>query len=142
MPAKSAARRTRLAALRSDERTLVFYESPHRIVEMLADIADTFGKNRPVCVARELTKLHEALYFDTAATLAARAATDVDMERGELVVVVGGQTAEPQVLEGSAEKILEVLLSELPAAQAAKLTARITGLPRKDLYELAVRSSS
>ena len=137
LPQKAAARRARLDALRSDARTLVFYESPYRLRETLADIIASLGGERQVCIARELTKLHETVYFGTASMLAARARDDADMSRGELVIVVSGQAEEVPVVAEDVQRILGILLAELPAAQAAKLAARITGVARKDLYELA-----
>ncbi len=140
LAAKSNRRRERLLELVREQRTLVFYEAPHRCQETLQDMATVLGGQRRIAVCRELTKLHETSYYGDLATLAAQAAEDTDMSRGELVLVVAG--AEPVANDGLAidtEKLLSVLLDELPASQAAKLAARITGGNRAALYELAVQ---
>ena len=90
LPAKPAARRKALEALAPGTRTLVFYEAPHRLKESLDDLAAVLGAARPAAVVREITKLHEQAYRDTLGALAGRAERDVDMCRGEAVVVVQG----------------------------------------------------
>jgi 16S rRNA (cytidine1402-2'-O)-methyltransferase len=140
LAAKSNRRRERLLELVHEERTLVFYEAPHRCQETLQDLATVLGGQRRIAVCRELTKLHETSYYGDLATLAARAAEDTDMSRGELVLVVAGaEPAADDALPVDTEKLLSVLLEELPASQAAKLAARITGGNRAALYELAVQ---
>jgi len=138
--AKASKRRERLRELLHEERTLVFYEAPHRCQETLNDMVAVFGSERRIAVCRELTKLHETSYYGDLASLAARTSEDPNLSRGELVFVVAG--AEPAASEAvaiDAEKLLSLLLEELPASQAAKLTARITGGDRAKLYELAVQ---
>lgn len=138
--AKASKRRERLRELLHEERTLVFYEAPHRCQETLNDMVAVLGGERRIAVCRELTKLHETSYYGDLASLAARASEDPNLSRGELVFVVAG--AEPAASEAvaiDAEKLLSLLLEELPASQAAKLTARITGGDRAKLYELAVQ---
>jgi 16S rRNA (cytidine1402-2'-O)-methyltransferase len=143
LPAKTAARRERLTTLNRDERTLIFYEAPHRLAEALEDIAVVFGSDRASVVAREITKQFETFYYGTAQELAIQATQDPDMRRGEIVIVVGGapkQTASGQTAD--TEKILRTLLEELSPAQAAKLTAKLTGEKRSDLYDRAVALSA
>lgn len=138
--AKPNKRRERLRELLREERTLVFYEAPHRCQETLQDMVTVLGGQRRIAVCRELTKLHETSYYGDLATLAARAAEDPDLSRGELVLVVAGaEPAADNALAVDTEKLLSVLLDELPASQAAKLAARITGGNRAALYELAVQ---
>lgn len=143
LPAKAAARRRALSALAAESRTLVFYEAPHRVQDCLADLAAVFGDGRAVVMARELTKKFETTYRGTAAELAARAAQDADMSRGEIVIVVQGAqaSAETEKDSAAAQSVLRVLLEELPVSQAAKLAARITGAGRNELYELALALS-
>jgi 16S rRNA (cytidine1402-2'-O)-methyltransferase len=90
-------------------------------------------------VCRELTKRFETTYAGTLAELGAHAAQDENMARGELVVVVAGNTAPapPAVME--AEQVLRALLEDLPPSQAARIAARLTGATRGELYEHAVR---
>jgi 16S rRNA (cytidine1402-2'-O)-methyltransferase len=140
LPAKGNRRRERLRELLREERTLVFYEAPHRCPETLQDMLTVLGGERRIAVCRELTKLHEASYYGDLATLAARAIEDHSLSRGELVFVVAG--AEPvteSALSVDAEQLLSILLEELPTSQAAKLASRITGQDRAALYELAVQ---
>jgi 16S rRNA (cytidine1402-2'-O)-methyltransferase len=139
LPAKSEARRTRLQELTSEARTLVLYEAPHRIEDMLQTAAECLGSDRRAMVARELTKLYETQYYGTLAQLAQRAHSNPDMARGELVVVIAGSPQTDTLQSAEAERVLRVLTEELPAAQAAKLTAKLTGAPRRDLYDLAVK---
>ncbi|HEY6642321.1 16S rRNA (cytidine(1402)-2'-O)-methyltransferase [Povalibacter sp.] len=140
LPAKSAARRAQLETLGAESRTLVFYEAPHRLLETLEDMAAIFGAERRASVSRELTKRFETTYTGSLADLRATASTDDNMARGEIVVVVAG--AAPVQQESTtldAGQLLRALLQELPAAQAAKIAAKITGVRRSELYELAVR---
>ena len=137
LPAKSAARRAQLEALVAETRTLIFYEAPHRIVEALEDMAAVLGADRAASVSRELTKRFETTYYGTLAELARTAAGDSDMSRGEIVIVVAGASEQRTTTDRDAQKILRVLAEELSPAQAAKLTAKITGAKRGDLYELA-----
>ena len=137
LAAKSAARRAQLAALSTESRTLLFYEAPHRIADTLRDMADVFGGARAASLSRELTKRFETTYRGTLAELAQQAAHDADMARGEIVIVVAGATHEREAMPVDVQKILRVLAAELAPAQAAKLTAKITGMGRAELYEMA-----
>lgn len=143
LPAKPATRRKALDALSHEARTLVFYESSHRIGEMLQDVVTTFGAARQVVVLRELTKLYETVYRGTVGDLTERIATDHDMSRGEFVVVVAGHVVEesaPSTLGMSAEKCMAILLEEqLPLKQAASIAAKLTGLPKNQLYKMGMR---
>jgi 16S rRNA (cytidine1402-2'-O)-methyltransferase len=137
LSAKSAARRAQLESLAAESRTMIFYEAPHRIVAALEDMAAVFEPGRAASVSRELTKRFETTYYGTLAELARKAATDADMARGEIVIVVAGASAQRTTTELDAQNILRVLAEELSPAQAAKLTAKITGAKRSELYELA-----
>ncbi len=139
LPARGGARRARLEALAGEERTLVFYEAPHRIGETLGDVAAAFGADRVAVVARETTKLHETLYRGTLAELTARAASDADFARGEIVLVVAGAPARAgEDAHAELTRVLEVLLGELPLKQAAHLAARLTGARDNEAYRRAL----
>lgn len=138
LPAKSAARRERLQHLAGETRTLVFYEAPHRIAEVLEDMSNALGESRAASISRELTKRFETHYRGTLAELASRAQTDADMQRGELVIVVHGSDEAREQQHIEADSMLRVLLEELAPAQAAKIAARLTGIKRSDLYETAL----
>jgi 16S rRNA (cytidine1402-2'-O)-methyltransferase len=137
LPAKSTARRSQLEALAAETRTLIFYEAPHRVVEALDDMSAMLGGDRAAAVSRELTKRFETTYYGTLSELAKQATSDADMSRGEIVIVVAGASPQQQTTSLDAQKILRVLAEELSPAQAAKLTAKITGAKRSELYELA-----
>src|SRR5690606_24766414 len=90
LPSKSAARRERLRPLAAEPRTLVFYESSHRIVESLEDLCATFGADRPAVLARELTKLFETVLDGTLSGLLAAVQADANQRKGEFVLLVQG----------------------------------------------------
>ncbi len=139
LPARASARRTRLQGLAGETRTLVFYESPHRIGEMLGDCAAAFGAERAAVVARELTKLHEALYRGTLAQLRQSSEIDADVARGEIVVVIAGAPpADPGAASGELDRVLKLLLADLPLRQAAELAAAIVRVRDNDAYRRAL----
>jgi 16S rRNA (cytidine1402-2'-O)-methyltransferase len=135
LPAKSAARRERMRALVAETRTLIFYESSHRIVESLADAIAVFEATREAVLARELTKLYETVIAAPLGEIAARVAADANQQRGEFVLLIAGATdadADATLAEG--RRVFALLRDELAPAKAAKLAAAITGAPRKALY--------
>lgn len=134
LPPKPAARRSRLQELAGEGRTLIFYESSHRIADSLADMRDVFGATREAVLARELTKLFETVLGEPLAELAARVATDPDQQRGECVVLVAGRGEETDARLAEGQRVFAILREELPPAKAAKLAAAISGAPRKLLY--------
>lgn len=135
LPPKAAARRSRLLELAGDARTVIFYESSHRVAESLADMRDIFGATREAVLARELTKLFETVLGEPLAELAARVASDPDQQRGECVILVAGRGEEVDAKLAEGQRIFAILREELPPAKAAKMAAAITGAPRKLLYE-------
>ena len=134
LPAKSGARRERLEALVGEMRTLVFYESSHRIEESLRDFVAVFGGEREAVLARELTKLFETVLGDTLGALADRVAADDNQRKGEFVLVVRGceDDADARLREG--QRIYAKLSEHLKPSVAAKLAADLSGAPRKSLY--------
>ncbi len=140
LPAKMAARRHRLEALRIEARTVVFFESGHRIVESLGDMVHVFGADRPAVVARELTKVFETIQGDALSGLCQWVQSDLHQQKGEFVVLVQGVIpAENEETTAETERIIRILLAELPVKQAAALAARITGQKRNFLYGMALR---
>ncbi len=140
LPAKGAARRKRLEELVGESRTLVFYESAHRIVDALQDMHDVFGAQRSAVVARELTKLFETVSTGTFAQQLARVHADADQRKGEFVILVHGfATPEHAQNNVEAQRVLRILCAELPPARAAALAAQITGAKKNALYPLAVQ---
>jgi 16S rRNA (cytidine1402-2'-O)-methyltransferase len=134
LPAKGAARRERLTKLASEPRTLMFYESGHRIEETLVDMAGTLGEARPAVLARELTKLFETVLDGTLAELKARVQADPNQRKGEFVLIVEGvgDDADAKAIEG--RRLYAKLSEHLPPSTAAKLAADLSGAPRKALY--------
>jgi 16S rRNA (cytidine1402-2'-O)-methyltransferase len=136
LPAKRTARCKRLETLRDEPRTLVFYESSHRIADCLADMLTVFGGERPAVLARELTKTFETSRDGTLQELLDWLLGDDNQQRGEFVIMLHGRP-EPATEElGAGErKVLELLLEELPLKQAASLASRITGVAKNRLYD-------
>lgn len=139
LPPKAGPRRQRLEALAGETRTLIFYESSHRIADTVADLAAMLGDAREVCIARELTKLHEESRRAPARELLAWLSENPHREKGEFVLVVAGAPAAEGADDVEAERVLRVLLDELPASSAARVAATLTGRRRKELYTLALR---
>jgi 16S rRNA (cytidine1402-2'-O)-methyltransferase len=138
-PRKPAARQAAFESLAAETATLVFYESSHRIAASLDAMAAAFGGARDAVLLRELTKLHETVLAGRLDALVARVAADSDQRRGEFVVVVAGAPpAADDAADAEAERVLRILLADLPVGQAAALAARITGRPRNALYRLAL----
>ncbi|MFQ1003594.1 16S rRNA (cytidine(1402)-2'-O)-methyltransferase [Modestobacter sp. SSW1-42] len=134
LPRKGGERRSALAALAREPRTMVFYESPHRLADALTDAAGAFGPDRPAAVCRELTKTHEEVRRGSLAELAAWAAEGV---RGEITLVVGGSVAGPETLS-PAELAREVAAEEAAGAdrkEAIRAVVTRTGLPRRTVYD-------
>jgi len=137
LPAKSAARRERMGALVAEPRTMIFYESSHRIVESVDDAVAVFGAGREAVLARELTKLFETVIAAPLQKIAERIKEDPNQQRGEFVLLVAGagdDDADARLAEG--KRVFALLREELGPAKAAKLAASITGAPRKALYHV------
>jgi len=141
LPAPRKARRQRLESLRQESRTLVFYESPHRVRETLEDCAAAFGADRAATVVRETTKLHEATYRGSLLELSDIAKTDGDFTRGEIVLLIAGAVPSSESddeEQARLDKVLATLLAELPLKQAARLAAQITGARDNETYKRAL----
>jgi 16S rRNA (cytidine1402-2'-O)-methyltransferase len=147
LSARPRERRARLGELAGEARAMVFFEGPHRLAETLADMAEVFGAAREAVVARELTKAFETTYRGTLGELATRAASDANMTRGELTLIIAGAPAAEGGADGEAaagelrvrlERTLRVLLRELAPSKAAALAAQLTGARRSDAYALAL----
>lgn len=138
LPAKSQARRSALQGLSRESRTLIFYEAPHRLLDSLADIAELFGEQREVVLARELTKMYETVARKPAAALRDWVAADSNQRRGECVLLVAGHRRQEEDLPDEAVNVLRVLKEELPLKQASALAAKITGIKKNRLYQYAL----
>jgi 16S rRNA (cytidine1402-2'-O)-methyltransferase len=133
LPARDRARRQKLKSLGQEARTLVFFETGRRILASLADIESEIGPDRDIAVCRELTKRFETVLRGTVADVRAAIESDSDQERGEFVLVLAG--AEPVSADvETALALAQELALELPASKAARIAARLTGVPRRELF--------
>jgi 16S rRNA (cytidine1402-2'-O)-methyltransferase len=138
LPRKSSDRRSAFAALEREPRTMVFFESPHRIDESLADARDVLGADRPAAVCRELTKMFEEVKRGTLGELAEWARDEV---RGEIVVVIGGAAAGASVsFEDALAEVARLTATGLGLKDASAQVADLTGLSKRDLYQGALGS--
>jgi len=136
LPPKASARRQALAAL-DVPWPLILYEAPHRVLACVRDLVARFGGEREIVIARELTKRFEEVARLPLAAASAWLEADAHRQQGEFVLVLApGAPARPD--EEAAQRVLEALLEALPAGEAAKLAARITGVPRNALYKRAL----
>jgi len=138
-PAKAAARCRYFHERAQAPYTLIFYESPHRIVESLADMAAEFGAERQAVVARELTKKFETVQAGTLAALHEWVMQNENQRRGEFVVLIHGAATEfGEGIQADANRILRILVAALPIKQAVALAAEITGEKKNRLYQQAL----
>ena len=137
LPAKAGERRAALETLKSLPYALVFYEAPHRISDTVADLIMVLGEAREIVFARELTKTFEQFQVCPLGEAGAWLGSDPNHSRGEFVLIVSGATEVAST--GTGERTLKILLKELPASQAAKLAAQISGEKKNTLYALALK---
>ncbi|WP_166251965.1 16S rRNA (cytidine(1402)-2'-O)-methyltransferase [Marinobacter salicampi] len=139
LPAKRGARKAALEDLAGETATLIFYESPHRILETASAISEVMGAGRQVVLARELTKAFETFYSGSAADICDQLAADPYATKGEFVVMVEGAEASAEAHAGlDVDKFLRLLLAELPVKKVAQLGSELTGLAKNDLYQRAL----
>lgn len=137
-PPKTAARLKKFASLAGSARTLIFYESPHRILDTLTDMIATFGDQREAVLAREITKTFETFLAGTLMEILQQVSADSNQQKGEMVVMVRGNSDAVSASDAEQLRVLKVLLDDLPLKQAAALAARITGGQKNTLYQLAL----
>lgn len=134
LPAKTAARRERLQALADEARTLIFYESSHRIEECLADCVQAFGAARPAVLGREISKLFETFLDGGLQEISTRVGEDENQRKGEFVLIVQGAPEDADARLQQGRRLYAQLCLHLKPSQAAKVAAEISGAPRKSLY--------
>jgi 16S rRNA (cytidine1402-2'-O)-methyltransferase len=137
-PTRTAGRRASFEGLASEVRTLIFYESAHRIAETIDDMIAVFGADRPAVIARELTKTFETIYRGTLAELGSALARSAEDRLGEFVVVVRGASIDTDAIPPQTERVLRLLLAQLPLKQAVSLAAEIAGASKNLLYRRAL----
>ncbi|NNF62465.1 MAG: 16S rRNA (cytidine(1402)-2'-O)-methyltransferase [Gammaproteobacteria bacterium] len=133
---KAGARRARLEELASEARTIVIYASPRRLQAELQAVADVMGEDRPAVLLRELTKAFESSYGSTIGELLQLVRVDADMQKGEMVLLLGGAQAVDDT--AATDRLLAALLAELPLKTAVSVAAQATGVARNTLYQRAL----
>ncbi len=143
LPSKTKARCDRLQSLTTEPRTLIFYESPHRLIAMLTDLAAVIGADRPLTIARELTKLHEEFWRGTVGeaigALTRIAHYTAHPPKGEFTLILAGATPPAAPDETDLKEQLATLMQQgMSRSAASRHLAQITGQPRRDIYQLAL----
>ncbi|MDO6441259.1 MULTISPECIES: 16S rRNA (cytidine(1402)-2'-O)-methyltransferase [unclassified Marinobacter] len=141
LPAKRTGRCTELGELQKETATLVFYESPHRILDTVSDIADVMGAHREIVLGREITKTFETFYSGEASQVLSALQDDPHGSRGEFVVMVrGADKSESGLMAGAldVDRLLNLLMAELPVKKVAKIASGLTGLGKNELYQRAL----
>jgi 16S rRNA (cytidine1402-2'-O)-methyltransferase len=140
LPASGSQRRKTLECLKAYSSTLVFYEAPHRIIECVEDLAKVLGGERRITIARELTKTFETFHRCALQDAKLWLESDPNQQRGEFVLLVeAAAIVEEAAISEDAERVLRLLLADLPLKQAVKLAAEITGVKKNILYEFALK---
>lgn len=144
LPAKKGERRTVITALANQPYPIVLYEAPHRVAECLADLSELLGSDRRIAISRELTKLFESHVRMPLGESLAWLAADPNNNRGEFVLIVEAAAAvvSSSALDADSEKLLRILMDELPLKQAVSLAQRISGAKRNMLYDAALKINS
>ncbi len=135
LPARPSERLKRLRTLSAEDRTLIFFEAPHRLADALADMQASFGADRAMCLGKELTKIHETVKRGAIAEIIAWLNQDTLRYKGEFVLLLAGDnnTAKDSITV-TADELLHVLGAYLPPTTAAKITAKLSRIPRRELY--------
>jgi 16S rRNA (cytidine1402-2'-O)-methyltransferase len=145
LPAKKAARQGRLQQLGQETRTIVFFESVHRIAECLGDLIEAFGPDRYAFIGREITKMHEQCVSGTLAELKCMTDDGRILLKGEFVLALAGQRAtETSTVNIDINQLLQEITAVLPGSQAVDLIATLTGRGRNEIYRqmLALRGGA
>ncbi len=140
LPSKKTQRLKYLDTYAHRQETLIFYESPKRIMASLQDMVSVFGTERPACLAKEITKHFEAIYTKTLAEIIIWLEADKRRVCGEFVLIISGDRAKKDFIKYTElDKILSVLLPELSITKVAKIAAKLTGLDKKNCYQYALK---
>ena len=144
LPSKQQARRTTLESLQGESSTLVFYESPKRIVETLQDMVLVLGGTREAAIAKELTKTFETVKTDSLDALVEWLQEDEHRQRGEFVVLVQGREvqADEVLIDAKVLRAIELAREHMPLKKACALVSELTGVAKNQLYEAALKQSN
>jgi len=139
LPSKQTARLKLLKRLVSRSETIIFYESPKRILATLTDMQSIFGESREVCLAKELTKVFETIHTESIPNLIKYLTTDQNNQRGEFVILISANDKiDIAESESKLDSLLPILCAEMGASKAAKIAAKITGIDKKHCYKRAI----
>jgi len=139
LPSKQGARRQILEALVDENRTLIFYESPRRLQDCLTDMVAIFGHTRQACVARELTKLHETIMTKPLDELLHWVSENKNQQKGEAVLLVEGLKQKKDSSETEINRVLTLLLKDLPVKKAAAITSSLLEVSKNTAYDMALK---
>jgi len=139
LPPKQGARQQALQNLVAEMRTLIFYESPRRLQATLTDMVAVFGEERPACLAREITKLHETIKTKSLIDLLDWVNSDANQQRGECVLLVEGVKQQQDADEVEVNRVLTVLLTELPVKRAAAIASSLLNVSKNKAYDMALK---
>ncbi len=142
LPPKSKGRRDKFTEIAADPRTLIFYESPHRIMDTLDDMLSVLGEARQVVLARELTKTYETIHGAPLGELIEWLKEDSNRIRGEMVLLIAGHRAEKEDLPLEATKAVFLLAKELPLKKAAAIAAELYSVKKNALYKWGLENIS
>ena len=139
LPSKAGTKRQVLESLKNTSQTVIFYESPRRLRATLNEMLEIVGPDRLTCLARELTKLHETIVTKPLNELVTWVEGDSNQQRGECVLLVAGKTEQNDPGEIEVERVLSLLLDDLPIKKAAAITAQLLGTSKNKSYDLALK---
>jgi len=139
LPSKAGTKRQVLESLKNTSQTVIFYESPRRLRATLNEMLEIVGPDRLTCLARELTKLHETIVTKPLNELVTWVEGDSNQQRGECVLLVAGKTEQNDPGEIEVERVLSLLLDDLPIKKAAAITAQLLGTSKNKAYDLALK---
>ena len=141
LPSKQSARQKIIKAHQHNQETLIFYESPKRILASVEDLLQILGANRLVCLAKEITKSFETIITDTLENLLTHLRADSTHQKGEFVILISAVDKKDDIDKiQQLDKIIPILLTEMSASKAAKLASKITGVDKKTCYQIAIES--
>ncbi|WP_119689670.1 16S rRNA (cytidine(1402)-2'-O)-methyltransferase [Acinetobacter soli] len=138
LPSKSSQRMLQLEKLKDETQTLIFYEAPHRILDCVKDMMQVFGAERPVGFAREITKTFETIKKMSLGELVSFVEHDHNQQKGEIVLIVGGNPVEKDMEQEKLDQLLTRLLQDLSVKAASQLAADLTGIKKKIAYQRAL----
>ena len=139
LPPKQGARQQVLQLLVDESRTIIFYDAPRRLQSTLTDMVEIFGGERRACIAREITKLHETITTKPLAELLAWVSDDSNQQKGECVLLLEGVKQQKDSSETEINRVLSLLLKELPVKKAAAITSSLLEVSKNTAYDMALK---